>query len=304
MPTEVLHVYLHSPLREQAAAGQVNIFNRISSALTPQGWTLVYHADTAVERAKARMRRGYHLFHMQEPFGPNCLCLRRAYHYPFWQIEAVQERWHFDVALARFDPALVDPARAKAFSARWRKGVFGDRPAHKGDFILMPLQGLLQDHRSFQSASPVAMIGATISAFPDRRIIATLHPRETYTGEDHAALAAIAAQHPLFSVQASTAELILGCQRIVTQNSSVALNGYLAHKPAILFAKVDFHHIAGSVPRDGLAPAFAQADGPLPDFDTYWTWFFRHHCINGGAPEAEAQILARFARHGWPVRAD
>lgn len=300
-PNKVLHLYLPSPLREDAVQGRVNIINRIEAALVAGGWRLVFHGDAAIERARVASRRGFALFHMQEPLAPNTLCLRRAYHYPFWQIEATNERWNFDVAHALFDPASVNAAEAEAFVARWRKHILGDARIRKGGFVLMPLQGRLTQQRLFQAASPLEMIEQTLSRDPARPIVATLHPRETYTAAEHAGLAGIAARFPRFSVVPANDALLTDCDYVVTQNSSLALKGFFAAKPAVLFARVDFHHIAGSVPRDGLDAAFASAMGPAPDFTAYLSWFYRLHCINGGAADAEAQIRARLQRHGWPV---
>lgn len=296
---ETLHIHLHSPLRENAEAGQINIFNRIAAALP--GWHLVYRPDTEAERLMALARGGYTLFHMHEPPHPRILCLRRAYHYPFWRIEATNERWRFDVAQAAFDPAAVPPREAQGFLRRWRPKVFRDGPVTRDGFAFVPLQGRLRDHRSFQSMSPVAMIEATLDHWRGP-VRATLHPKEVYDAADRAALDAIAARHSRFAVvQADARDLLAGCDIVVTQNSSVALTGFFAAKPAVLFAGIDFHHIAGSVPRDGLEAAFDRALGPEPDYAAYLWWFFKAQAINGGAPEAEAQIVARLRRHGWPI---
>jgi hypothetical protein len=295
---ETLHIYLHSPMRENAEAGQINIFNRLAAALP--GWRLVYHPDTEGERLLA-LTRGYGLFHMQEPPHRRILCLRRAYHYPFWRIEATNERWNFHMAKAVFDPATVPAAEARGFLRRWRPKVFRDGPVSQDGFIFMPLQGRLRDHRSFQAMSPMAMIEATLDTSP-LPIRATLHPKEVYDTADMAALADLERRFPRFRlVKADARDLLATCDHVVTQNSSVALTGFFAGKQAVLFAGIDFHHIAGSVLRDGLRAAFARMAEPPPDYAAYLWWFFKQTCINGGAPEAEAQIIARLRRHGWPL---
>ncbi len=293
-----LHIYLHSPWREQAEAGSVNFFERLRAALPD--WRLAFHPDTEAERLLA-IGRGYGLFHMQEPVGDRILCLRRAYHFPFWRIEATNERWHFDVAKTAFDAAEVPADQAAAFHARWQPRIFRDGPVARDGFVFIPLQGRISDHRSFQSSSPLAMI-ETVLAQDARPIRATLHPKESYSPADLAALDDLARRFPRFAVvQADAKDLLAGCDYVVTQNSGVALTGYFAGKQAVLFAGSDFHHIAGSVPRDGVDAAFAQATGPAPDFAAYLWWFFKRHAINGGAPECEAQIRARLSRHGWPT---
>jgi hypothetical protein len=294
-----LHLYLHSPMRENAAAGKVNLFRRMQAALPD--WSFRYHPDTLAERGRAA-ERGYGLFHMHPPTGPKILCLRRAYILPFWRIEAVAERWLFDVARAAFDPEEIPRDEAQGFLERWRYKVLGITPPSRQGYVLVPLQGRISEHRSFQSMSPLDMLETVLERRPTKPVCYTLHPKETYAPEDLAALAALEARFPRLSRGgAPTESLLLGCDEVITQNSSVALYGYFAAKPAVLFAGSDFHHIAGSVWRDGLDKAFATLEAPSPDFANYLCWFFRRHAINGGAPDCEAQIQHRFRHHGWAL---
>lgn len=46
---KTLHLYLHSPWREAAAEGKVNLFNRMQTALPD--WKFHFHPDTEDERA-------------------------------------------------------------------------------------------------------------------------------------------------------------------------------------------------------------------------------------------------------------
>ncbi|MBZ4689591.1 MAG: hypothetical protein JG765_842 [Cereibacter sp.] len=295
----VLNIYLPSPMCEDALAGRVNIVNRIGAAVQPFGLRLLIHHDSAAEMNDPERRHGWSIFHMQEPVGPRCLCLRRAYHYPFWQLEATNERWWFDVALAKFSPKSVDPELAKPFFRRWRERIVGDPPVSHEGFLFMPLQGRLTEHRSFQAMSPLAMIQATLAADP-RPIRATLHPKERYSPRELRALERLAEANPRFQlVQGDTTALLAACDLVVTQNSAAALTGFFLKKPAVLFGLVDFQHIAGSVPHDGVEHAFAVAKGRPPDFAAYLYWFFHENTINAGAPEAEEQIRARMLHHKW-----
>lgn len=295
MTDRCLHLCLPEPMRSDATAGRVNIINRISAAIRPFGWRAEIRGEGE------RLREGHVLRHMREPDGPEELCLRRAHLYPFWRIEATNDRWNWQVAKAVFDPAAVDPVAAVAFLARWRQVLFPDAIPSRDGFLFLPLQGRLTERRSFQTASPLEMIEETLARVPGKQVLATLHPKETYSRAELSALDRLAARHPRFRrVTARAEDLLLGCDGVVTQNSAVALTGYFAGKPAVLFGQIDFHHIAGSVPREGMDRAFARLD-EAPDFAAYLFWFFRHQAINGGAPEAEAQIVARLRDHGWPM---
>lgn len=293
---ETLHIYLHEPWRTAAEAGEVNLFNRMARALPD--WRLRFHADSEGERARAAAR-GFGLFHMHEPTAPTVLCLRRAYAYPFWRIEATNERWNFDVARADFDPATVP--EAARFHAAWRQRLLPGVGSRPEGFLFMPLQGILLRRRSFQSMSPVAMIEAVLAADP-RPVRATLHPREDYGPRERAALEGLERRYPRFRVEQAPADRLLsGCDAVVTENSSLAFRGCLLAKPAVLFARIDFHHVAAMVHDLGVGGALARAAGPPPAFARYLWWFWMRHAINAGAPDAEARIARRLAEHGWPV---
>ena len=101
MPTcKPIHIYLPDTMHRDAAAGRVKIINRIAAAVAPLGCKLVHHIQSPTELEKAAMRGGRALFHMVDPATPDGLTLRRAFQFPFWQIEAVAARWEFDVAKA------------------------------------------------------------------------------------------------------------------------------------------------------------------------------------------------------------
>jgi hypothetical protein len=297
---DVIHVYLPDQMQRDAVAGDVNIINRIAAAVAPAACRLVFHRQDPDQLAKAVSRKGRALFHMIDPVVPGGLTLRRAYHYPFWQIEAMAARGQFDVAHAVFDAAGIDPNMAESFQGRLRDRVLGAGVATQGGYVFMPLQGRLSQHRSFQAMSPLAMIEAALQQERHLPIRATLHPKEVYDAGDLAALADLARRFARFQlVQGDALALLRGCDYVVTQNSGLALQGFLLGKPAVLFADIDFHHIAGSVPRMGVQAAFATVRGAAPDFAAYVYWFFKLNTINAGAVEAEDQIRVRLCRHGW-----
>ena len=95
--------------------------------------------------------------------------------------------------------------------------------------------------------------------------------------------------------------LVKACDYIVTQNSSVAVTGYFAAKPAVLFARIDFHHIAGSVPRQGVEVAFAQMRQPAPDFARYLYWFLELNSVRTWDTAAQERVRSRLRHFGWPI---
>ncbi|TWI33344.1 hypothetical protein [Paracoccus sulfuroxidans] len=295
----ILRAYLETPMLENARAGSFNFLNILREAVEDAGWRVEWRKTGEAARLAAPARRGYALYHMEAPTHERALTFRRAYHYPFWSIEPVAQRWRFHVAETEFAPDAVDPEEARAFAAKLRGRVLPGPPPTQGDRVLVPLQGHIRRCRSFQSESPVEMVRAV--ARTGRPTLVTLHPNERYDDADHAALARITAEHPNVTIGGDTMAALRDCAFVVTQNSAVAFDGFLLGKPAVLFAQSDFHHIALNVAQIGTEEALARAAAHRPAFERYLFWFLRVMAVNATAPDARQQVLAAMRRGGWPI---
>ncbi|MEO5613818.1 MAG: hypothetical protein ABIR04_02680, partial [Cypionkella sp.] len=229
----VLNFYLDENKRARAEAG-IGIFGAVVGVVRAAGWAVRYggHADTVAGD-------GYHLVYNRAVEGRFCLSLRRCYLDKFYRIEATNDRWDWEVAGLPFS---VESGQAW-FQRHWRERLFRGLVVARGGYIFMPLQGKLLQRRHFQAASPIEMIRATLAADPVRRIVATLHPREVYSDAELEALRGL----ERFELVQGSLPVLAGCEYVVTENSSMALTGFFANKPAVLFAQIDFHHIAASV---------------------------------------------------------
>jgi len=301
---KTLSVFYDDELLARARAGQHNYSNRLIAAFNDRGMAVELCRNSDAARAASEQQPGYALFHMEHPFHPRALTTRLAYLYPFWRIEASAKRWEWSIARERYDPGMIDRAAAQRFWDRRRRQHFGhhaDKITRDG-YVYVPLQGRLLDRRSFQTVSPIDMLGETLAHSGDRRVIAALHPNEIYDHAERAALDTLAGANPRLSVVKRPMEpLLRGCDYVVTQNSLVALMGYFLEKPAILFAQIDFHHIALNVALLGIERAFARVADHRPDFAGYLYWFLKQTTINAGDDMAGEQIIAAVRRHGWDV---
>lgn len=282
----VLNFYLDDDKRARAEAG-IGIFGAVVGVVRAAGWEVRYAGQQA-EVAGA----GYHLVYNRAVEGAFCFSLRRCYLEKFYRIEATNDRWDWEVAGL---PFVAEPGKAW-FQRYWREQLFRGLTIAQGGYIFMPLQGKLLQRRHFQMASPIEMIRATLQADPVRRIVATLHPREVYSDVELDALRGI----ERFELVAGSMPVLAGCDYVATQNSSMALTGFFADKPAVLFARIDFHHIAASVARLGVAGAFAAVQQPQP-FAAYLHWFFKKQALAASGDGHAVQIADRLRAHGWPL---
>lgn len=296
--------YLEPGLKAAAEAGSHNFIGKVLSVLDKGGFSTAIHGNSASERLQSDSRNSYAMFHRDQPLNPRGLTMRRVYHYPFWQIEPSPDRWDWRVARSRFDTRKINGAEAQKFYNFWRKRLFGAaaQDSSRDGFVYVPLQGRLAERRSFQTCTPIEMLVATLQQEPGKRVIATLHPNEIVTPAEKAKLDTLVRRFPRLKLrQAAMEDMLARCDYVVTQNSSVAFNGYFFGKPCVLFARTDFHHIAGDVFRNGREAAFEAAQGELPDFARYLWWFWQEMSINAGREEAENKIRQALRRGGWPI---
>ncbi|MEL6841232.1 MAG: hypothetical protein AAFP85_18250 [Pseudomonadota bacterium] len=296
--------YLHPKLRKQAERGNHNFLGHVAAVLESSGLTVAYDGDDRLARLRAMARPGRGLFLMDEPVGQRDLVFRKTYIYPFWHIEKSAKRWEWPVAQEEFAPAAQDQHKARNFYRFWQDRLFdgATQTARREGFVYVPLQGRLVTHRSFQFCSPVDMLDAVLTHDPNRDVIATLHPAETYSVQEQKALEGLLARHGGLSIGTETSDVYLQtCDYVVTQNSSVGFMGYFFGKPLILFGKADFHHIALNVERIGVDAAFTQVSKHAPDYAGYLHWFLQRRAINAGRPEARVSIRTVLRTHGWPV---
>lgn len=297
---ETVTFYMEPELCQSARAGKHNFIGKVAHVIDKAGLKFEF---VPFDKRATSEGGGWSISHIKSPADARGLCFRRAYHYPFWQIEQSAERWSWDVAQTEFEADPAEATEAARFYGFWQKRLFDVAPkdATRSGFTYVPLQGKLLDHRPFQICSPLEMIKQTL-AHTDVPVIATLHPNERYSDAERSALKKLESAHDRLTVQiGGMLDLLRECDYIVTQNSSVAFNGYFFGKPALLFRKTDFHHIAVQADLDALPANFAAVGHAAPDYAAYVHWFWQNNCINAGRPEAEERIAARLRRFGWPV---
>ena len=295
-----LRMYLEEPLLKSAEVGQHNFINLIVKVAEKSQFRVEFHDISQT----GNHGNDHSLIHMKEPANDRGLVFRRVYHYPFWQIEQTNERWHWDVAKATFDDRMTCPDAAR-FYGYWQKRLFDDTPQQttKTGFIYVPLQGRLTQHRSFQACSPMDMIEHCLEHDQTRNVIATLHPKERYTDAELNQLEALDKKHPRLTVSmGEMSKHLKHCDFVVTQNSSAAYAGYFFGKPALLFGKVDFHHIAEKIDMSAAQDSFSKVAQMNPAFHKYIWWFWQNQSINAGHSDASEKIAARLKRFDWPIK--
>ncbi|MFV0408480.1 MAG: hypothetical protein ACK5LJ_01885 [Paracoccus sp. (in: a-proteobacteria)] len=294
--TRILNIHLDPGMLHQARSGHFNFMTRIIAAVESRRWKV----ELLPETEEAPPAGTYALHHMTGPRHKRVKIFRRTYYYPYWHIEPEGTRWNWKVAKTEFRPNHVNQQEAQKFIHQLRQRIMPGVSPTPPEHVLIPLQRHLTRARSFQTMSPVAMIDAI--ARTGKRCIATLHPNGHYTDEELEALDGLMRDHPNFSIgdQPSVAYLP-GAEFVATQNSAVAMDAYMLARPVILFAQIDFHHIALKVADMGVEQAIDYASAHKAHYAKYLYWFLREQAINAMAPIAELRILDALKKGGWPI---
>ena len=295
MTERLLRIHLDPEMTERVTSGHFNFIDRLRAAVASRGW----QTEIAPETTAPPERYTYALHHMSGPRHKRAKIFRRTYYYPFWHIESVPQRWRWDVAKAEFRPNQIDTEAARNFihnlRTQYLPGIAPVAPTH----VLIPLQRELAKTRSFQTISPLAMVETV--ARTGKTCIATLHPNGDYTPEELRALDQLAARYPNLSIGGNSRELLAGAEYVATQNSAVAMDAYLLTRPVVLFAQIDFHHIALNVADMGVEQALNAAPDHKTHYAKYLYWMLREQAIDAMAPTAELRILDALKKGGWPI---
>lgn len=299
----IARLYLYPDLRRRVEEGRRGFLTTLCGVLRDNGFDVRICGDDPDELAKARDRSGYSIVRMIDPPSPRGVTFRRTYFAPFWHIERSAARWDWPVAKASFDPADVKPHKAERFMTNMRARHFPGATTSRDGLVLIPLQGRLLEKRSFQTCTPLQMVQAVLEHDKTHRIHATLHPSETYSPQEIAALEDLSHRFPRLSYgKGETDRFLPVCDYVVTMNSSVALAGYFLEKPAALFGRIDFHHIAAKAHDLGAEATLGAVPDLRPDYAAYLWWFLRDMAIDDSRPDAETRIVQALVRAGWPMK--
>lgn len=295
MIVRTLRIHLDPDMLNRAQSGHFNFINGVCEAAESRGWK----TELAPETDEPPERYVYALHHMSGPRHKRTKIFRRTYYYPYWHIESEPQRWRWDVAKAKFNPNGIDIGEARKFIRHMRTkhlpGLSPKKPSH----ILIPLQRELTKARSFQIMSPVKMVEAVAKTGKD--CIATLHPNGNYSDKDMSALEKVSKRYKNLTIGGNSRELLPGAEYVVTQNSSVAMDAYLLTRPVVLFAQIDFHHIAVKASELGADKALAEAVEHKAYYSKYLYWFLNQQAIDAMSPTAEGRILDALKKGGWPI---
>lgn len=162
--------------------------------------------------------------------------------------------------------------------------------------IALFLQGPSQPVARARLCTEIDMVERVLAASAGAPVLVKPHPRN-HDRPTRERLAVLAGTHVnLHVVEAHIHDMLAVAAATCSISSGVSLEGYLHRVPALIFGKVDFHHIARTVHAGedvGAALDWARAQGPGLPYAAYLHWFLQKNCINIGRDDWFARTCAR-----------
>jgi Capsule polysaccharide biosynthesis protein len=233
-----------------------------------------------------------------------------AYFWEFWHLDAMGTKALSAIGGLTYDPAEMPYPRAEAFFkaqraklVEQRKSKYGQKP----EVTRLPLgslavffQGDFPLKQGVTRFDDLTMLQVVRDQAGQRPIVVKPHPlvSDPLTIAELRGLAR--RDRRLVVTDANVHDILTTCVASVSINSTVALEGFLHRKPAVLFGQADFHHFAGRVTSEAdFAPVLRQELQRKGGYAQYLAWYFLRHCLRHGAADTDANIWARFAAAGF-----
>lgn len=232
-----------------------------------------------------------------------------AYLEGYWHLDPRGVQAASSIALATFDPGLVDPGRASDHLAALRQRFVQPRRSRYQQMrarvemdpggIAVFLQGPEPYLRKQAFLPADAMLRAVVAGAGQREVWVKPHPLKLDEGSG--LIAALRAEGlAIREVHANVHDVIAAAAVTVSVNSAVAIEGMLQGTPAILFGRSDFHAAVETVAEaEAFAAALSRALTRPRDHAAFLLWYFEQ-CLWLEEPDLEPRILRVFAKAGFP----
>ncbi|WP_299208723.1 hypothetical protein [uncultured Tateyamaria sp.] len=241
---------------------------------------------------------------------PGVLNTTLAYLPPFYHLDPRGVLAHSSAGHARFDPATIDQGQAQKLwdnlqhrfvERRWsRYDQPKERSAIPEGCVAIFLQGDTPQRWGTAHCDPEVMVRSVAAQAKDRPVVIKAHPSFNPKAEQQMIHALQAEGLKLIPTHANIHDILAACSVTVTFNSAVALEGFLHHKPAILFGKSDFHHVCETViDPEKFNDHLTRALSAQHDYQHFLYWYFSTFCLALDHPNLDMDILQIFTNQGF-----
>ncbi|VAW00210.1 hypothetical protein MNBD_ALPHA07-2114 [hydrothermal vent metagenome] len=252
-----------------------------------------------------------HIIDDRSVCAPNVLNAGVAYFWRFWHLDAQGVKAFSSIGDQPYHPDQMAYRRAKPFYDRMcqryvakRKSKY-DQPQDVQTFasgaVSVFFQGTYPVASGATKISDLEMLKVVLDQTGDRPIIVKPHPKAS-TASDIENLKNLTWQDERVCITGANVHDILRAScATVSINSTVALEGFLHKKPAILFGKSDFHHFTGTVSsQQSFKEIFARELERKDGYVQFLAWYFLKNCLSLNNGKLIPRIWDKFEDAEFP----
>ncbi|MFY0662694.1 MAG: hypothetical protein JXR15_19550 [Shimia sp.] len=240
----------------------------------------------------------------------NALNAALAYLPPYFHLDAQGVLADSTAAQKIYDEAKVNPVLAQANflvlqdrlvrKRRSRYGPKKDITKIPEDCIAVFLQGDNPHRQGTAFCDNETLLRTVAKHAGKRKIVVKAHPMSKQLDDVQLILKLLQEGLPLVATDANVHDILQQCAVTVSYNSAVAIEGFLHNKPAILFGRSDFHHVAETVeyPCD-FADALHSALTNQSDYAKYLHWYFSQFAVSTEDWDLNERLLKKFESAGF-----
>ncbi|MEM8776878.1 MAG: hypothetical protein AAGF53_17725 [Pseudomonadota bacterium] len=241
----------------------------------------------------------------------NVLNCGAAYFWKFWHLDPDGVKAFSSISSKVFNADAVPDRRAQVFFDNMRKRYVEKRKSkyrQTSERQVFPKNAVSV---FFQGTHPIAtgatdvtdfeMLGQVISQAEDIPIIVKPHPFSTTSAEEAKLTEMGKTDDRLIITNANVHDILDHSALTVSINSTVALEGFLHRKPAVLFGKSDFHHFCSTVSSEfSFEAAMAKELTRRSGYEQFLFWYLFLNCIPLNSGKLEELVWQKFSDAGFP----
>lgn len=312
--TAVEPVVFHLPGSMLQNAGKLRPFyGKIGAGLAARGARVDYvQHDREVVPAQIAADDGFHIIDHGRIRHPRVLNAGLGYVRPYYYLDPWGIRAFSSVGAMPFDPAMIDPERARAVQERLHALLITPRKSRyeQPSEVLPVPQGCIavflqtEVHRDVGELCFLTMrrmVKALLARDDPRAIVVKPHPQDADLDTLNWLLGKARKDKRLQIMAANIHDMLRACDVAVTINSAVGIEALLHRKPVVLCGQADFHHCAVTLrDRGGMDAAIAQALARDWPYEAFLAWFFGK-TLDAEAPDLIETVITRMAAGGFDL---
>lgn len=220
---------------------------------------------------------------------PNVLNAGVAYFWGFWHLDPKGIKAFSSIGDLEYDESLVPEDEANIFYKTLVEKYVHKRLSkydQEKEIKRFPkksiglfFQGNYPKKSGASKYSDIDILDMLINVAGDRNIIVKPHPLSSDISDIIEAAQRSESDKRVIITDANVHDILKSVDITVSNNSTVALEGFLHNKPAIILGKSDFHHAAFRVDDENRLYHILKEKNNKPNFINYLFWYFRMNCL-------------------------